>query len=312
MWQAVNFTPPPAVQELGEALKEDVQSFCESLSQGASGLGGLGLPSFPTPPDISSSLRAGATDMLASPVKFMAVTPYQYGVGQRKGENAYLTPDVAIKTVLGRVSDVAQEIKSGKGLGTLGKSALLMLLIATPEAGQLAQALGAFNEVYPIKELQKIQRRAAAMATLEIDKFKIPAAPGYPAWQEAGALQNKTGLGVARATGAQLAIAEGLQAASKGPSEVLGAFAAKLQAKAQETQNQLKELTSGIFGDSSSWFDFYLEGPGLELARLAAKVAPPLPEIFKCCTVLAWAGPPEEVRYFKETFGLKGLLALED
>ena len=237
----------------------------------------------------------------------MAITPYQYGVGSRKGENAYLTPDVGIKTVLGRVGDIAQDIKTGKGLENFGKSALVILLIAAPEAGQLAQALGAFNAVYPIKDLQKAQRRAAAMATLEIDKFKIPAAPGYPAWQEAGPLQNETGLSVAGATGAQLAIAEGLQAASKAPKDVLGAFAAKLQAKAQEAQNKLAEIANGMLGGNAGWFGLY-EGPVLELARLAAEFTPPLPELYKCCTLVSWAGPPEQVRYFKEAFGLKNPL----
>ena len=35
-----------------------------------------------------------------------------------------------------------------------------------------------------------------------------------------------------------------------------------------------------------------------------AGLAPPLPECFKCCTVLAWYGTRAEVTYYKELFGL--------
>ena len=89
MWQPVNFTPPARIAELGKNLAGSLDSFGGSLSRGADNLGGLSLPSLPTPPDITTPLRAGASDMLASQVKFMAIPPYQYGVGSRKGENAY-------------------------------------------------------------------------------------------------------------------------------------------------------------------------------------------------------------------------------
>ena len=41
MWQPVNFTPPASIAELGKNLAGSLDSFGDSLSQGADSLGGL-------------------------------------------------------------------------------------------------------------------------------------------------------------------------------------------------------------------------------------------------------------------------------
>lgn len=308
MWKPTTFTPPPAINELAGSLSDSLDNLGTALKDGASGLGGLGLPSLPAPPDPTKDIRKSATGMLSSPVKCMAVTPYQQGVGSRKGDNAYLTPDEAIKTALSRVSDIAGDI-GGDIAGEIKdvletKSALVLLLIAAPEPADFAQALRAFNSVYPIKELQKAERRVSALATLELDKFKIPSAPAFPAWQSASPLSNPTGQAVAGALGAQLALAEGLQALNKAPGAVLSELSAKFEQKAQDAQQKLSALAQGMIGSNPGWFGLYLEGYALELAKLAADFAPPLPAVFKCCSVVVWAGPPEQVKYFKEIFNI--------
>ena len=266
MWQPVNFTPPPAIADLADGLAGSLAGLESTLQSGSGGLAGLGLPSLPSLPDVAGPLRAGASEMLASPAKFMAITPFQHGIGERVGENAYLTPADAIKTALTRSNDIAGVIKADN----FGKSALAFVLIAAPEPGQLAESLRAFNAVYPVKELQKAERRAGALATLEIDKFVIPDAPAFPAWLDAAPLNNAKGQAMNAAAGAQLAFAEGMQAATKAPQAALAEFSAKVQQKAKAAQERLSELASGMMGENPGWFGLYLEGPIVDLLRFAA------------------------------------------
>ena len=246
--------------------------------------------------------------MLASPVKCMAVTPYTFGVGERKGENAYLTPDVAIKTVFDRVGAISGELAPDN----FGKSAIVLLLIAAPEPGSLAQALSAFNAVYPIKELQRAERRAGALATLEIDKFVIPPGPAGPVWKNSAPLNNVKGQAMNAAAGAQLALAEGMQAAQKDALAVLSDFGTKVREKARATQDKLAELQASFSGNrpgqNYGQFGLYLDGPIVDLLRILSGFAPPLPEVYKCTSLIAWVGTPAQVQYFKEAFGLENPL----
>ncbi|EPR43150.1 hypothetical protein dsx2_2510 [Desulfovibrio sp. X2] len=307
MWSPVSFTPPPAVATIGQGLAGPLADIGASMASGSAGLGGLGLPDSQPDPESGQAvadMRGKTSGMFADSARYIAVTPYQHGIGQRKGDQAYLTPQAAVSAVATSLGSLAQD---KNGLPTTD-TALVLLLIAAPEPGRLADSLDAFGRVMPITELQQAGRRARALSGLETQKFTIPEAPGYPAWGKASPQKGATGLATSRAMGAQLAMAEGGAAAQTPPAARLAAFAAKRAAAMAGHQEDLAALERGMSGADPCWFGVYLEGLAVPIARLLASVAPPLDAASKCCAAVCWYGTVAQVAYYKEAFGLQNLL----
>lgn len=295
MWQPAVFTPPTSIAAMVPQLSGAVDTLDGALSSGAGRLGGLELPGGASGGSSAGELREQASALLSSRAAYLAITPYHYGIGQWRGDHAYLTPQGAIRAVADRLGDSALP-SSGAGL--------VLLILAAPAPGQLAAALALFNRVFPIRELQQAERRARALASLEEDKFKIPDAPAYPAWGAASPERDATGLATSRALGAQLAVAEGLAAAQASPAERLAGFAAKVSAAMRQRQADLDALMAGMSGTDSGWHGAYLEGAGPDLAHQLREAAPPLDAAYKCTVAVCWFGAIGQVAYYKEAFGL--------
>ncbi len=478
MFQPLTFTPPPSVAALGETLAATLDQAMESIAAGAGALAGLGLPDLPSVPDVGAAARDAVTKLLGSQARYLALTPYQEGIGTRRGDHAYLTPSAAIKTLgdrlsegagqfaadllqkqsanllpglnvkgvfgplqqavdgaldtlrgkLGSALDAAMEdaldgvsknlngvLKSaretaegalqqglnsaldaaqktagamvGEGLdqvmgagldqamgaartgldeslgqlqallscglaedleaeiqGVLGSLAaaadgamasagsaltgamgsvqnifgdvqtqmldtgLVLVVMAAPDEALMGEALGAFNKVFPITELQQAERRVKALAALELDKFKIPPLPSFPPWGTANPLKSATSKATAAAAGAQTAVAEALAATGQSPAERLASFAQKRVAAVAKQIEDMRDLAASLSGPLTGAFGVYLEGPIAAVAPHLAKFAPPLGDSYKCCTVLCWFGKKAEVAYYKEAFGLKNPL----
>lgn len=307
MWSPVSFTPSPAVAAMGQGLEGPLADIGSAMASGAAGLDALGLPAAPPdPPDGQdvAAMRGQADGMFSESARCIAVTPYQQGVGQRKGEHAYLTPQGAVTAIAESLDGLALD---DDGLPTMD-AGLVVLLIAAPEPGRFADALEAFGRVMPIAELRQAGRRARALAGLETSKFTIPSAPGYPAWGLASPQKGATGLATARALGAQLAAAEGADAARTPPAARLASFAARRAAALAGRKADLDALAQGMSGADPCWFGVYLEGLAVPLARLLASFAPPLDAASKCCAAVCWYGTTAQVAYYKEAFGLRNLL----
>lgn len=310
LWQPLSFTPPASIGAVGDGLSGSLGAVGSAVSSGAASLAGLGLPEGPPPSGGGTAdLRNDASGMLASPCPYIAVTPYQQGVGQRRGDRAYLTPQGAISAVVGRMGE-AQDLLASGALPNLTEmdTAMVLLVMAAPDEGGLATSLGRFNGVFPITELQQAQRRAGGLAGLERQKFTIPAAPGYPAWGASSPQRGGPGLATSRALGGQLAMAEGLSAVGTSPVARLGAFGAKRQAAMAARQADLDALRGSMTGSDPGWFGVYLEGLAVELAKLLVKFAPPMDAAFKCCAAVCWYGTKRQVAYYKEAFGLENPL----
>ncbi|MDR3044348.1 MAG: hypothetical protein LBU75_08825 [Desulfovibrio sp.] len=313
LWQPVSFTPPASIGAVGDGLSGSLGTVGSTVASGAASLAGLGLPEGPPPAGGGTAdLRNDASGMLASPCPYIAVTPYQQGVGQRRGDRAYLTPQGAVSAVAGRMSE-AQDLQAPGALPastapTEMDTAMVLLVMAAPDESGLATSLGRFNGVFPITELQQAQRRAGGLAGLERDKFTIPPAPGYPAWGASSPQRGGPGLATSRALGGQLAMAEGLSAASTSPVGRLGAFGAKRQTAMAARQADLDALRGSMTGSDPGWSGVYLEGQAVELAKLLVKFAPPMDAAFKCCAAVCWYGTKRQVAYYKEAFGLENPL----
>lgn len=307
LWQQVAFRPPSTVESVAEGLSAHLTSAQSTMDSGAVALEGLGLPDIPPAGGGADDARAEAGALLASEANYIAVTPYQHGVGTRRGENAYLTPQGAIAAIGARLLSLAVDALAA-GEVPSSDAGLVMLVMAAQEPGQLAGALGDFNAVYPISELQQAERRAKSLSTFERDKFTVSNAPGYPAWGKAAPQRGATGRATARTLGGQIAVAEGVEAAQASPTGRLSAFKQKRDAAAQERQQALQDLATSMAGQNDAWYGVYLEGFVAELAPVLARFAPPMDAAFKYCAAVCWYGTKSQVAFYKEAFGLENPL----
>lgn len=300
-FQPVSFSPSGSVADLSAGLGPALAGLQNGLAQGARSLQGLDLP-----PSGSGDLEAQmaqarkqASTALAEPAAFMAITPFQHGIGTRKGEYAYLTPAQALATLASRFED-AQVTSDGDNT----ELALVVMLVATVSHAAMAQALEGFNKVYPLPQLEQVCRRAKALSTLETDKFTIPKGPGFPAWGQMSPQKNVTGQAVAKALGGMLAAGEGAGMGATSPGDMLAAFAQKQTQKLQEKAADLQALADSMTGGNDAWVGFSIHAPGPYLFRYLGKLPIPFDEASKCTSLLCWFGKPDQVAFYRESFGL--------
>lgn len=299
-FQRVAFSPPPSVGNLSAGLAPALDGLKSGLAQGATSLQGLGLP--PSGPgELAAQMaaaRQAATAAVESPANFMAITPFQYGIGIRKGEYAYLTSEQALAALVGRMGDAWAKADTSEEL------AIVALVVSSVSHAAMSLALAAFNQVFPIPQLEKICRRASALATLETDKFLIPNGPGYPAWGQTTPRQTVRGQEVAKALGGLLAACEGAGMATASPAEKLAVFAQKQAQKLADKAASLQTLSKSMKGGNDAWAGFSIHAPGPALFRYLENLAAPFDEASKCTSLLCWFGKPHQVAYYRESFGL--------
>ena len=303
----ITFSPirlrqPTSIADIAERVGGAITAVGQTISDGLVDLGNLSLPPLPDLPDLPSAddMRQGLATALEGTAQFLEVSPYQYGVGSRVGEAAWLTPAQALRLTAQSLGGLTVDDITNTD------AALVLVLSAGVDQAGMGQALGSLNAAFPLPELQKLQRRATAVGNLEQTIFVIPAAPAYPAWGKMAPRQLPTTRRTSRAMTSMVAQAEGLEASAKSPAAVLSNFAQRRQAATQKARQDLAGIgneLSGV-GDLSAWFGVYVDGAAAVAARALASLAPPLDERFKCCTVLAWYGTRAEVAYYKELFGL--------
>lgn len=300
----LRLTPPAGLTAMVDAMAGALDAVGEVLTAGVSAIGDLGLPSLPDLPELpglpsADVLRDSLTSSLEGQARCLMVSPYQYGIGTRAGEAAYLTPAQAIK-------QAAESLGSLTVSDLTGDTALVLVLSAAVDQSSMAQALGNLNASFPLPDLQKLQRRAHAVSELEQTKFVIPAAPAFPPWGQTSPRKLPVARQCNRALSALVAQAEGREAAATNPATVLAQFAQRQSQAVQTMRQTLSDVASQLSGAASlsGSFGVYLEGEAAVAARVLAQLAPPLDERFKCATILAWYGKVEHVAYYKELFGL--------
>lgn len=305
MFLPVSFKPSATVTDLAGSVAGTLDSLAQGIAQGAASLGSLGLPESGPGElgDALGALRDSAANALASPVKFLAMTPFLEGVGTRKGDYGYLTPDGALSFLAGRFAEA--DVLSGEGNADPDEeNGLVVLMVAAQTQGSLAEALGAFNAVYPIPDLERACRRAKALATLERDKFVIPKAPAFPPWTEISPQKNVTGQAVAKVVGSMLASGEAAAKAAAAPGAMLAGFAQKQVAKIAQKAADLETLAARMTGGMDAWTGLYVQGKGAAVFHYFSELPMPFDDSFKSTSLLCFYGKPDEVAYFRESFGL--------
>lgn len=298
----IRLNQPTSIADMAERVDGALSAVGQTLSSGLEDLSNLSLPPLPDLPELPSAedMRTGLATALEGAAHFLEVSPYQYGIGSRMGESAWLTPAQALRLTAQSLGGLTVDDVTNMD------AALVLVLTAAVDQASLAGALGSLNTAFPLPELQKLQRRAKGVADLEQTKFVIPAAPAYPPWSKVAPRQLPQARRSSRAMTTMVAQAEGLEAAGKAPADVLASFASRQQARVQQARQELAAVGNELAAvvDLSAWFGVYIDGAAAVAAKALASLAPPLDERFKCCTVLSWYGTKAELAYYKELFGL--------
>ena len=287
MWKALKLTAPANVADIKTGLSRGALPYSVTATAGSLALTALDLPAG-TGADTPG--RARLETLLNGNAGFLALTPYN--LGERKGDQAYLTPTEALTHLQERLM----------GIDSL-RSAVLILLLPAESPAALANSLAGLCRAYPMPELEKLLRRAGALATLETDKFVIPRAPDYPATEEDAPTAHPQGRAGYSGLASLAAVAEAVQRALDAPLSKLQAFAQKRLAREAERQTALREWEAALTG-SFPYFAAYLEGL-LDIRQISSlSCSSPVADSFKSCAALCWWGRPASLEFMKELFGV--------
>lgn len=155
---------------------------------------------------------------------------------------------------------------------------------------------------FPLRELEQAGRRAAALATLELDKFVIPKAPCFPPWEWLTPGTPSTGAAFEQVTGTVLARMEAAKAAATAPLDALKQAGERLQTQLGAAVKKIDALKQAMQGTNASWFGAYLSGDLGELSRDLSLIAPPANAAHKLTAALLFVGSAPQLAYFQETF----------
>lgn len=242
----------------------------------------------------ASALRDQLAALLQSGGTMLAVHPYIHPVGDRRGDYSYLTPSDCVAALASKLTDT-------EDLPDSGNLAAVVVLIHALDHAAFAAALGAFNAVFPVTELQLAERRAAQLATLETDKGIITTAPKEPRWVANAPHRHGTACRLDTSLGALLAQCEGYDSENTSPEAELAALLTERAAHVAALEAAWVAFCNGLQGGNA--LGSYCTGDAESIARqLVASGAPAA--AYKLCAAVCWVGAPERVRLFKEVFGL--------
>lgn len=308
-FSAINFSSPQGVAQLAQGVQAALQLLGQVMQEGAGDLQALPIPS-PEGGGMGGfgnigQARQQATTSMASPVQFFALTPFQYGVGERRGEEGFMPPTAALAALGSRIhAPTTPGEQEEQQADPTQKKGLVALLFAAPTQAALAQALGAFTQVYPQVDLQKAMRRASSLANLEQTKFIQPQGGGFPPSGTSFPQKEPLGQALQQGIAAMLGRGEAAEEAQKHPAQRLAEFAQKQAENLQKAMQGVQQVLQSLQGSPTGVHGLYLEGTGGEIARELAKTKPPVDDAHKCSAIVCWQGSPETVAFYKQGFGL--------
>lgn len=120
--------------------------------------------------------RAALKAALGEAPACLVVTPFQSGVGQGRGNQRYLSAPNMLQLLGEKLEDIGDNSRPA-GL----QYALVVMFLGT-RYDKFADTLGRFNAVLPVPDLQRAERRARNLSTLEAEKWELPNAGTLPRW----------------------------------------------------------------------------------------------------------------------------------
>jgi len=200
--------------------------------------------------------RAALGSQLGEAPACLAVTPFQSGIGQGRGNQRFLSAPNLLLQLAGKLVDPSDQ---GKPSGP--QYALSLLFLAT-RFDQLADTLARFNALLPVPDLVRAERRARHLSRLEAEKWEMPNAGPLPRWG-ALPLERCTVTKASRQSIAgQLAVLESY-AADSSPMADLAALAGRKASQQQGRDQQLADLKAMLAnGGADTSMRARLIGPG--------------------------------------------------
>lgn len=297
-WSPVSLFVPPTMRDAHRSTEQSLTDARTEIGQSRTWLNGVAgvLPHSPNQVAAAASdiapVRAAVEDLLAAGGRFLCVHPYQYPVGDRRGEYAYLTPADAGAHLCCKLADPIDDNSF---------EAAVVLSFRGVDHQEFSKQLAAFNAVFPVTELQLAERRAKTLHTLEQDKFHTPRGALYPRWRAQNPCRHATGQRMKQHMGALLAVAEAYAQELTRPEQELNALLQRKQMHLETLANAWSALQEHLHAQSG--VGLYCEGSAGKLRTLLHQTPPPGAG-HKLAALVCWTGTLERVRFFKEVFGL--------
>lgn len=232
--------------------------------------------------------------------KCLTVTPFQAGVSSGQGYNRYLSAPNLISHLVKKLDDSGDEGRpSGDSL------AAICILFLTNNYSQLARVLQGFNQLLPIEDLGKAERRAKYLTELETNRQVLPKAGLMPAWQHLPLTRLTVVKQIKANLTAQTANLQGF--ITNSPLDTLADVLATKQASQKADDQALADLQNNLNqqGQLSQVMGSYLTGGNTSDIRrqlLALKAAPSYDWVL-CAGVLI-VGEPSGLSMLKEMLSI--------
>ncbi|WP_312244412.1 hypothetical protein [Stutzerimonas nitrititolerans] len=200
--------------------------------------------------------RAALGSQLGEAPACLAVTPFQSGIGQGRGNQRFLSAPNLLQQLAGKLVDQSDQ---GKPSGP--QYALSLLFLAT-RFDQLADTLARFNALLPVPDLVRAERRARHLSRLEAEKWEMPSAGPLPRWGALPLERCTVTKAAKQSIAGQLAMLESY-AADSSPMADLAALASRKASQQQGRDQQLADLKAMLAtGNADSSMRARLIGPG--------------------------------------------------
>ncbi len=200
--------------------------------------------------------RAALSSQLGEAPACLAVTPFQSGIGQGRGNQRFLSAPNLLQQLAGKLVDPADQGKPS------GPQYALSLLFLSTRFDQLADTLARFNALLPVPDLVRTERRARHLSRLEAEKWEIPSAGPLPRWGALPLERCTVTKAAKQSISGQLAVMESY-AADSSPMADLAALAGRKASQQQGRDQQLADLKALLAnGSADTSMRARLIGPG--------------------------------------------------
>ncbi|CAD2261561.1 hypothetical protein PSEUDT2_04175 [Stutzerimonas stutzeri] len=200
--------------------------------------------------------RAALGSQLGEAPACLAVTPFQSGIGQGRGNQRFLSAPNLLQRLAGKLVDPSDQGKPS------GPRYALSLLFLSTRFDQLADTLARFNALLPVPDLVRTERRARHLSRLEAEKWEMPSAGPLPRWGALPLERCTVTKAAKQSIAGQLAVLESY-AADSSPMADLAALASRKASQQQGRDQQLADLKALLAnGSADTSMRARLIGPG--------------------------------------------------